>query len=68
MDIKYLKEKIYHLDEQRKIQPGEYLSAEVISILRDGKTTDRIACFTTSEKNTNPKKRCGFIYSRTYLF
>lgn len=45
MDIEFIKEKIYHTDDKRKIQPGEYISADVVQILRDGNTTDRAACF-----------------------
>lgn len=45
MDIEFIKEKIYHTDEQKKIQPGECLSADVIKILRDGNIVDRAACF-----------------------
>ena len=57
MDIEFIKEKIYHTDVQRKIQPGEYLSAEVINILKDGNTTDRIACFAPGG---GPKEPCLF--------
>lgn len=57
MDIEFIKEKIYHTDVERKIQPGEYLSAEVINILRDGNTTDRIACFAPGG---SPKEPCLF--------
>lgn len=57
MDIEYIKEKIYHLDNNsRKIQPGEYLSSEIISILRDGNTSDRAACFAPTKGATKSKK------------
>ena len=59
MDIEYIKEKIYHTDEKRKIQPGEYLSADVINILRDGNTNDRTACFAPTDIG-NPKEPCLF--------
>ena len=58
MDIEYIKEKICHLDEQRKIQPGEYLSLDVIKILQDGNTTDRLACFAPIG---DTKESCLFI-------
>jgi hypothetical protein len=45
MDIQYIKDKIFHLDEYKKIQLGEKISSEVIDILRQGSTTDRSACF-----------------------
>lgn len=58
MDIEFIKEQIYHLDgNNKKIQPGEYLSAEIINMLRDGSITDRVACFAPTG---NPKETCLF--------
>lgn len=55
MDIEYIREKIYHLDEQRKIQPGEYLNSEVIELLRQGNTTSRTACFAQTKESVPSK-------------
>lgn len=62
MDIEHIKEKIYHLsNDDKKIQPGEYLSAEIISILRDGNISDRVACFApTKDIAAQTKKVCLF--------
>ena len=49
MDIEFIKDKIYHFDEYKKIQPGEYISKEVMNILKDGKPSDRLACFAKAE-------------------
>lgn len=45
MDINFIKEKIYHLDDNKKIQPGEFIPADVIEILKQGTVTDRSNCF-----------------------
>ena len=60
MDIEYIKEKIYNLDEKRKIQPGEHLSAEVIELLRQGNTTSRVACFSKTADTSPSKNTCLF--------
>lgn len=60
MDIEYIKEKIYNLDEKRKIQPGEYLSKEVIELLRQGNTTSRTACFSKTADTSPSKNTCLF--------
>ena len=60
MDIEYIKEKIYNLDEQRKIQPGEYLSSEVIELLQKGNTTSRTACFSKTADTSPAKNVCVF--------
>lgn len=52
MDIEYIKGIIYHLDDQKRIQPGDYLSAEVISILKDGKMNDRSTCFAPTKTDS----------------
>ena len=49
MDIEYIKNKIYHLEDQKKIQPGEYLSKEIINILKDGMRVDQTDCFAKAE-------------------
>lgn len=54
MDIKYIKEKIYHLDENKKIQLGEYIPSEVIEILKQGNSIDREACFVLPGKYKEP--------------
>ena len=60
MDIEYIKEKIYNLDEKRKIQPGEYLSAEVIELLRQGNTNSRVTCFSKTADVSPSKNKCLF--------
>lgn len=60
MDIEYIKEKIYNLDEKRKIQPGEYLSTEVVELLRQGNTNSRVACFAKTADTSPSKNKCVF--------
>lgn len=83
MDIEYIKEKIYNLDEKKKIQPGDFLSTEVIELLRQGNTTSRVACFAKTNESAPSKNvhlfpseivcsRCGNLtvqsISKTHLF
>lgn len=60
MDIEYIKEKIYNLDEARKIQPGEYLAKEVVELLRQGNTNSRTACFSKTADISPSKNMCTF--------
>lgn len=55
MNVEYIKDKIFHLDDCEKIQFGERIPAEVINILRQGNMTDRSACFVLPGRyNKNP--------------
>ena len=46
MNIEFIKRQIYNLkDNDDRIQPGDHVSAEAISILKDGRAVDRLACF-----------------------
>lgn len=46
MNIEFIKRQIYNLkDNDDRIQPGDHISAEAISILKDGRAVDRLACF-----------------------
>lgn len=49
MDLEYIKERIYCLDEKRKIQPGERITKELAAILKDGSSANRAGCFAKGE-------------------
>ena len=48
MDIDFIKTKIFKLEESKKIQPGEYISVDLIKLLKQGTIPDRTACFAPS--------------------
>lgn len=55
MDINYLKSKIYpnvEFEESLKIQPGEYISAEITNMLLDASSAALTSCFTKSDPNS----------------
>lgn len=57
MDIDYIKNKIYNpnksYEESLKIQPGDYISKEVIKMLKDANVSVQLDCFAKADTN-NP--------------
>lgn len=51
IDIEFIRRKIYKPDESdHKIAPGDEIPIEVIDILKDGKTVDRVECFSSGNR------------------
>lgn len=48
IDIDFIKMKIFKLEENKKIQVGDYISEEIVQILKQGTIPSRESCFASS--------------------